>query len=102
MTWHMNNFKKEEIVSMGLKGESTYVGFVNTGIQWAFPHAYDDLKDWAYKKYDEVGEGLNTIKNVASDFIKNPIGTWNKGADLSKEISKCSPKLPRSPRIGFG
>ena len=68
MTWHMNNFKKEEIVSMGLKGESTYVGFVNTGIQWAFPHAYDDLKDWAYKKYDEVGDCLLYTSDAADEL----------------------------------
>ncbi|MDR0299595.1 MAG: LXG domain-containing protein [Streptococcaceae bacterium] len=82
------------------------LGTVNMAVQWVNPHLYNDVQKGAYELYDNaknsMNQDVNAIKNVASDFFKDPIGTWNEGADLSKEVSKFIPKLPQMPKIGFG
>ncbi|MFL0252829.1 hypothetical protein ACJDT4_20685 [Clostridium neuense] len=84
------------------------LGFLNRGVQTVFPKAYDNIKDGAYKLYDDgmkelntmkkaagqqlntmkkaAGQQLNTIKKAASDFIKDP-------------VKSCSKFIPN---IGFG
>lgn len=65
-------------------------------------NAYDD----GVKAIETVGkstvQGLNTVKNVVGDFLKDPVKTWNKGSDLTDTISKFVPKFPKMPKIGFG
>ena len=89
------------------------VGGINWGLQTMFPHGVSDIKKTVFNAYDDgvkaietVGkstvQGLNTVKNVVGDFLKDPVKTWNKGSDLTDTISKFVPKFPKMPKIGFG
>jgi hypothetical protein len=50
-----------------------------------------------------IGAGTGgVVLPVIGDFLKDPIKTWNKGSDLTNDISKFIPKFPKMPKIGFG
>ncbi|PCS05460.1 hypothetical protein RU86_GL000839 [Lactococcus piscium] len=70
------------------------IGFGNVILQAVNPHFYDDIKDDAYKLYDNskvaigkgISQGLNTAKHVYKDV-------QNVGKSLGKAISSI--KIPK-------
>lgn len=72
------------------------LGLLNVGVQFVWPNAYDNVKNWAYNKYDEgvkavkdigkgIGQGVDTVKHVFNDI-------GNTGKSIGKAISGI--KLP--------
>lgn len=67
------------------------IGFGNVILQAVNPHFYDDIKDDAYKLYDNskvvigkgISQGLNTAKHVYKDV-------QNVGKSLGKAISSIN------------
>lgn len=76
------------------------IGGINWGLQLAFPHLYDDIKEGAYNLYDgvvaeekkmgkAVRQGVKSIKHAAGNALKDV------GDTLSNGGTKCIPKIPK-------
>ncbi|EHK9410519.1 hypothetical protein KCT31_000892 [Enterococcus faecalis] len=94
-------------------GVGLAIGGISSVIQLFKPHLVSNIKKSAFEVYDKgvnevkaigksVVQDINTVKNVVSNFIEDPIGTWNIGSQLTEDISKMIPKFPKVPEIKFG
>ncbi|EIP8061743.1 T7SS effector LXG polymorphic toxin [Enterococcus faecium] len=94
-------------------GVGLAIGGISSVIQLFKPHLVSNIKKSAFEAYDKgvnevkaigksVVQDINTVKNVVSNFIEDPIGTWNIGSQLTEDISKMIPKFPKVPEIKFG
>lgn len=94
-------------------GVGLAIGGISSMIQLFKPHLVSNIKKSTFEAYDKgvnevkaigksVVQDINTVKNVVSNFIEDPIGTWDIGSQLTEDISKMVPKFPKVPEIKFG
>ncbi|TYC49059.1 hypothetical protein ESZ50_07380 [Weissella muntiaci] len=77
------------------------VGTGNTVVQIAKPDLYSDLSKEANSSYDKFKNDWSTMGNGIESFIKDPIKTWNAGAEFRDKLATFV-DIPKIPKIQFG